>query len=155
PSQNDPATLAFSAVEDALKDSVFAGLDEPAEQPEKPVKPAPREAAPVSERARAADKIAAQAGSVANDDRFQGSKILYGLQSRTSQGPTLIAAGIAAAWVIGILLVAIIRHGGELGTAAFFGSNDFIGLVALAVIPVLGFFAIATLVRRAQDLRNA
>ncbi len=51
--------------------------------------------------------------------------------------------------------VAIIRNGRDLGTPAFFGSNEFIGLVALAVIPVLGFFAIATLIRRAQDLRNA
>ncbi|HHY48215.1 MAG TPA: hypothetical protein GYA10_00475, partial [Alphaproteobacteria bacterium] len=44
PTQSDPATLAFSAVEDALKDSVFAGLDQP-EQPQEaekqgPVRPA-------------------------------------------------------------------------------------------------------------------
>src|SRR6185503_18494743 len=43
----------------------------------------------------------------------------------------------------------------DFGSASFFGSNDFIGLVALTVIPVLGFFAIAALIRRAQDLRNA
>src|SRR5690606_15951107 len=119
PQQSDPATLAFSAVEDALKDSVFAGLDQPDEPQEKPgVKQVPRDEAR-SERARAADKIAAQAGSVANDDRFQGSKILYGLQTKTSQAPTLIAAGVSAAWLIGIVLVAMVRHGDELGSSAF------------------------------------
>ena len=39
--QNDPATLAFSAVEDALKDSVFAGLDQPAAAEEPAERPAP------------------------------------------------------------------------------------------------------------------
>ena len=155
--QNDPATLAFSAVEDALKDSVFAGLDEPEDQPAPAQGPRPvqRDGSQHAERSRVADKIAAQAGSVANDDRFQGSRILYGLQSKSSQAPTLIAALVAGGWVLAIILVAMIRHGGELGSPAFFGSNDFIGLVALAVIPVLGFFAISTLIRRAQDLRNA
>ena len=62
--QSDPATLAFSAVEDALKDSVFAGLDQPegaAPAPEKekqgPTKPAsvPRPANARTEQQRAAD----------------------------------------------------------------------------------------------------
>src|SRR6185503_10594028 len=57
--------------------------------------------------------------------------------------------------VVAIVAVALIRNGRDFGTPAFFGSNDFIGLVALAVIPVLGFFAISTLLRRANDLRNA
>ena len=84
--QNDPATLAFSAVEDALKDSVFANLDQPAAAEETPAeksapRPLPRDNSPRSERQRTADKFAAQTGSVANDDRFPSSKILYGLQS--------------------------------------------------------------------------
>src|SRR5690606_32034182 len=136
--QNDPATLAFSAVEDALKDSVFAGIDEPQEQPAPAAqgpRPVQREGSPRAERSKVADKIAAQAGSVANDDRFQGSRILYGLQSKSSQTPTLVAALVAGGWILAIILVATIRHGAELGSPAFFGSNDFIGLVALAVIP--------------------
>src|ERR1700712_3510628 len=158
--QDDPATLAFSAVEDALKDSVFGG---PA-QPDIQAQPEPMMSAPRSqggggggrtERARPADKIAAQSGSVANDDRFQGSRILYGLQSRSSQTPNLVAILVAVGWVVAILAVALLRNGSNFGTAGFYGSNDFIGLVALAIIPVLGFFAIATLIRRAQDLRNA
>ena len=60
--QNDPATLAFSAVEDALKDSVFAGLDEPEDQPAPAQGPRPvqRDGSPRAERSRVADKIAAQ-----------------------------------------------------------------------------------------------
>src|SRR5690606_8295628 len=153
--QSDPASLAFSAVEDALKDSVFAGLDQPDGTAEKqgPVRPAPREGGNGrTERQRTADKYAAQTGSVANDDRFQHSKILYGLQNRPSQRPTLIAAGVAAVWVVGLVLVALARNGDAIASGTFFGSDEFIGLVALAVIPVLGFFAISTLVRRAQDL---
>src|SRR5690606_34663787 len=121
-----------------------------------PVRPAPRDDGNGrSERQRAADKFAAKAGSVANDDRFQGSKILYDLHTRSSNAPNLIASLVSVVWVVAILLVAVVRHRGELGTPAFLGSNDFIGLVALAVIPVLGFFAVATLIRRAQELRNA
>src|SRR5215218_5552087 len=87
---SDPASLAFSAVEDALKDSMFgdpAAADgpAPADQPTRP-------AVERTERARATEKIAGQTGSVANDDRFQASKILYGLQARSSNAPTWIAA---------------------------------------------------------------
>ena len=63
---------------------------------------------------------------------------------------------IAIAWVVAIVGDrAHSQRSSDLGTAGFWASNDFIGLVALAIIPVLGFFAIATLIRRAQDLRNA
>ncbi|MBK8083797.1 MAG: hypothetical protein IPK28_08155 [Devosia sp.] len=160
--QNDPATLAFSAVEDALKDSVFAGLDQPAAAPEPPPqpersgpRPVTRDTSPRSERQRTADKFAAQTGSVANDDRFQSSRILYGLQSKSSGAPTMVAGFVALGWVVAIALVALIRNGAELGSPPFWGSNDFIGLVTLAVVPVVGIFAIAALIRRAQDLRNA
>src|SRR5690606_31832352 len=37
----------------------------------------------------------------------------------------------------------------------FAGTIEFIAILAIIVLPVLGFFAVATLVRRAQDLRNA
>ncbi|RYG97267.1 MAG: hypothetical protein EON57_13990, partial [Alphaproteobacteria bacterium] len=161
--QNDPATLAFSAVEDALKDSVFAGLDQPAaaEQPaERPApslgpKPVQRESSPRTERQRTADKFAAQTGSVANDDRFQSTKILYGLQQKPAGNTTMVAALVSLGWVVAIALVAVVRNGSDLGTPAFWGSNDFIGLLALAIVPVIGIFAVATLIRRAQDLRNA
>ncbi|HTN60357.1 MAG TPA: hypothetical protein VL147_02240, partial [Devosia sp.] len=141
--------MAFSAVEDALKDSVFS-LDTPKDTaPDK--RPADR-----SERLRAADKIASQAGNVANDDRFPASKILYGLQSRSSSTPTVIALVLSIIWLLATGAAAYIRYGSELANfGAFVGTIDFIGVVAIMVLPVLGFFAVATLFRRAQDLRNA
>ena len=82
---NDPAALAFSAVEDALKESVFNMDNAPQQAPErKPADPGR------SDRLRAADKIAQQAGAVANDDRYP-SKILYSLQNRSSSTPTWVA----------------------------------------------------------------
>lgn len=66
---NDPAALAFSAVEDALKESVFAMDNAPQQEPNRKPGNAGR-----SERLRAADKIAQRAGAVANDDRYPDRK---------------------------------------------------------------------------------
>ena len=147
---NDPAALAFSAVEDALKESMFS-LDEPAPQPSE-TKPEPAR----SERLRAADKIAQQAGPVANDDRFPTSKILYGLQHSSSATPTWIALGLSILWLAVSGIGGYLRYGDELANpGAFVGTIEFIGLLAIMVLPVFGFFAVASLIRRAQDLRNA
>lgn len=149
--QNDPAALAFSAVEDALKESVF-NLDGPApREPErKPADPAR------TERLRAADKIAQQAGSVANDDRISTSRLLYNLQSRSSSTPTVLALLLSIAWLLVSGTVAWLRFSAEMTNfGQFLGSIEFIALIAIMVLPVMGFFAVATLFRRAQDLRNA
>lgn len=144
---NDPAALAFSAVEDALKASVFDTDTAP---------PSSRSATqPRSERLRTADKIAAQAGSVANDDRLQGSKILYGLQTRASSTPTWVALGASAVWVLGTVIAGALRFSGDFAKPGFIGSLEFMTWLGIVIIPVIGFFAIATLVRRAQDLRLA
>ncbi|MEO5806926.1 hypothetical protein [Devosia sp.] len=148
---NDPAALAFSAVEDALKDSVF-NLDSPTQAP------ADKRAAeqPRSERLRAADKIAAQAGSVANDDRFPTSKLLYNLQNKSSNAPTWIALVLSLVWLAATGVSGYLRYQEQLKSfGSFVGTIDFISLLAVMVLPVLGFFGIATLFRRAQDLRNA
>src|SRR5436305_3665401 len=105
-SANDPAALAFSAVEDALKDSVF-NLDEPVEN--RAPGPQFRDNPGRYERLRAADKHAAQTGSVANDDRFQSSKILYGLQSKPSTRPTYIAVTLSVVWVVATLFAGFVR----------------------------------------------
>ena len=44
-----------------------------------------------------------------------------GLQSRSSQAPNLVAILVAAAWVVAIIAVALIRNGRDFGTPAFFG----------------------------------
>ena len=147
---NDPAALAFSAVEDALKDSVFNLDSTPEKTPERRTSDTAR-----SERLRAADKIAQQAGPVANDDRFP-AKILYNLNSRSSSAPTWIALVLSAVWLCVAGAVAWLRYGPQLSNfGQFAGTIDFVGLLAILFLPVVGFFAVATLFRRAQDLRNA
>src|SRR4029078_3480021 len=86
-----------------LKDSVFGGESSSAPSPrEEAPAPSPSLSAAASapaqprpgsraDRARVADKQAAMSGSVANDDRFQGSRILYGLQSRSNSTPSFFA----------------------------------------------------------------
>src|SRR6218665_3641214 len=118
---NDPAALAFSAVEDALKESVFNLDSTPQQAPEK--KPETSR----SERLRAADKIAQQAGAVANDDRFPTSKILYNLQNRSSAAPTCVALVLSVGWLAVVGLVAWLRYGAQMGNfGQFVGSIDFI-----------------------------
>src|SRR5690554_4264959 len=148
---NDPAALAFSAVEDALKESVF-NMDNAAQQASER-KPA---ATGRSERLRAADKIAQQAGPVANDDRYPASKILYSLQNRSSLAPIWVALLVSLAWLAISGAGGWLRYGDQFSDfGRFVGTIDFIALAAIMVVPVVGFFGIATLFRRAQDLRNA
>jgi len=148
---NDPAALAFSAVEDALKESVFgtASDDRAGQRP-------PRETVNRSERLRTADKFAKQTGPVANDDRFQNAKVAYPVQGTASSAPTWIAIGMSVVWIVGTLIAGYMRYGSQMTNfGSFIGSIDFVSFLAILVLPVLGFFAIATLVRRAQDLRLA
>ena len=152
--QNDPAALAFSAVEDALKDSVF-NL-EPTAQPAQDKKAEKKPDQARSERLRAADRIAQQAGAVANDDRVSASKLLYNLQTRSSATPTWLALLLSIVWIAAVATVAWLRFGPQmLDFGTFAGSIEFVATLAIMVVPVLGFFAVATLFRRAADLRNA
>src|SRR6185312_14842166 len=112
---NDPAALAFSAVEDALKDSVFNLDSTPEQKPERRASDAAR-----SERLRAADKIAQQAGPVANDDRFPSSKILYNLQNRSSATPTWIALLLSLVWLAVASAVAWLRYGPQMSNFGAF-----------------------------------
>ena len=152
----DPAALAFSAVENALRDSVFS-LDNPedgqtesaAEKPEVPV-----------EREQTAEKISSKSSNVANDDRYgSSSRLMYNLQARPSSVPIWVAILMSILWTAGTGLIGWLRFGDQLAQPgqmnAFLGTADFAGLLAIAALPVLGFFAVAILVRRAQDLRIA
>ncbi|MBU1176551.1 MAG: hypothetical protein KKH72_14200 [Alphaproteobacteria bacterium] len=154
---DDPAALAFSAVENALKDSVFpseAGGSPrrlPRKREDEPMKPA--------ERRRSGEKIASQTGSVANDDRMPSAGLLYSLQSRTSNTPLILASVLSLIWLAMTGGVGFLRYNAELASAgganAFFASPEFAGLVALIALPIVGFFAVAILVRRAQELKIA
>src|SRR5690606_22050967 len=130
PPANDPAALAFSAVEDALKESVF-NL-EPTEKPEPDKKPAAEQPTARSERLRAATRIAAQANTVANDDRVQPSRILYDLQTRSSSTPTWVAIILSVVWLGATGAAGYLRYQDQLrDLSSFVGTLDFIGLVAL------------------------
>ncbi|RYF98796.1 MAG: hypothetical protein EON94_12500, partial [Caulobacteraceae bacterium] len=145
--------MAFSAVEDALKESVF-NMDSAAQQA--PVEKRPVAEGARSERLRAADKIAQQAGAVANDDRFPTSKILYSLQNRSSAAPIWIAVILSVVWLVVSGAGGYLRYGPQMSNfGQFVGTIDFIALLAIMVLPVFGLVAVATLFRRAQDLRNA
>ena len=165
PPKDDPAALAFSAVENALKDSVFSMDDKPARKVEsqpanrEPKREQRREGPTNTERLRAADKIAAQASSVANDDRSTAASALYALQSRASNAPIWFAITASLLWLIGVGLIAALRYGPRfaegLSVAEFVQSLDFAALAAIIALPILAMISIAFLVRRAQDLRLA
>ena len=98
----------------------------PADQPD------PRPQSTRTERARAADKIAGQTGSVANDDRFQASQDpLWPPGPLLAARPTWIAALVSVVWVVAVVLLAARpqrqRHSAR---PQFFGSSDFISLFA-------------------------
>ena len=154
---DDPAALAFSAVENALKDSVFAPEEAP--QQKRPARKGAEPNAVSAERRRSGEKIASQTSSVANDDRLAGAGLLYSLQSRSSNTPIIIAALLSLVWLAATIGVGVLRYSAELtasGSAtSFFSSPEFAGLLAVIGLPVIGFFAVAILVRRAQELRIA
>jgi hypothetical protein len=85
----DPAALAFSAVEDALKDSVF-NLDERSQELPPLDLPDDEE----EERRRAGEKLAAHTASVANDDRRGAGRGPNAPIARASALPILIAAAV-------------------------------------------------------------
>src|SRR5690606_31062481 len=120
-------------------------LDETAESASEKKPSAPAR----SDRLRAADKIAQQAGVVANDDRISTSKLLYSLQSRSSNTPTYLALGLSAVWLIACGTVAWLRFSPQMSNfGQFMGSVEFVALLAIVVLPIVGFFAVATLFRR-------
>jgi hypothetical protein len=145
----DPAALAFSAVEDALKDSVF-NLDDNSEDLPPLELPDDEE-----ERRRAGEKLAAHTASVANDDRRGGARG-PAVIPRASARPVLIAAALAVIWLAAVLGTEYLRYRTlAAGTSIFSSGIDFISFLALLFLPPAGFFAIATLMRRSQDLRLA
>jgi len=155
----DPAALAFSAVEAALKDSVFSIEDAKSPPAEQKQKPAKTEKPAEAERQRSAKRIAGKTSSPANDDAFAAQRILYSMQSRPSAAPIWIAALLSILWLAGTGVISWLRFGEQLTDpqqfVGFSTTAEFAGLLAIAFLPVLGFFAVGILVRRAQELRVA
>ena len=154
--KTDPAALAFSAVENALKSSINESGATKSDNLTAP----PRKTGNSSrDRAKTAERIAAQTGSVANDDRFSPASVIYGLGAKPSAAPLWIAAILSIVWlaITGFAAFSqyntLVAQGQDLAGIAT--TLDFVSAVAVTLLPVLGFFAVAILVRRAQDLRIA
>jgi len=177
PANNDAASLAFSAVENALKDSFLepetnnsrkkksssqkssSNFQNSSVQNSSVNAPNSISAADAMAKSRAAERIAAKTGSVANDDRFSPSRVLYGLNAKPSKAPLWIASILSIVWIAITGFAALDGISTQLSQGAnnlsILGSLDFASTVATVFLPVLGFFAIAILARRAQDLRIA
>ncbi|VAW24224.1 hypothetical protein MNBD_ALPHA11-1335, partial [hydrothermal vent metagenome] len=165
---NDAASLAFSAVENALKGSILEpDAKSNSSAPRNSAKQANSQtkganalnSADIQDKSRAARRIAAKTGSVANDDRHSPSRVLYGLNAKPSKAPIWIATVLSIFWVAITSIAASngisdqVTQGASVIT--ILGSLDFASTIATVLLPVLGFFAIAILARRAQDLRIA
>ncbi|MCB9994202.1 MAG: hypothetical protein H6873_11165 [Hyphomicrobiaceae bacterium] len=154
--ENDPASLAFSAVENALKESMNSASSSGNSASAGANRPAQKAAA---ERQSAASRIAQRTGNVANDDRFSPARLIYGMNSKPSSGPFVFAGLASIVWLALTLFIAWTQFGATLGeeggAASFLQSTEFAGLLAVVILPIVGFFAVALLARRAQDLRIA
>jgi len=151
----DPASLAFSAVENALDGSAAAKA--PAETVTNKAKSNNTKTTPA--RTRSAERIAARTKGIANDDRSSAAGILYSLQSKSTSTPYWVAAFASIVWGAVIGALGFFRFGENLTDTALLSQTlrtpEFAGYAALLVIPILAFFAIAVMTKRANDLRLA
>jgi hypothetical protein len=146
----DPATLAFSAVENALKDSVLSDSETSPKKKfddlDRPAEPAKKET-----RKKVAKKIASKSEQVANDQtlrtnsstRNDSSKYLYKLQAKASSAPLWIAAIFSLLWFGAVGVVAWLRFGEQITNIAklipFMKTIEFTDILAIAFLPIFGF----------------
>ena len=110
--------------------------------------------ASTEERRTVAHKQASIGASVANDDLWRATpRGPAARKQRSSNLPFYVAAAVAPLWVAAAMTSAVLR--GDFQRAGYFVSPDFVGLFALAILPAIGTFAIASLVKRSRDLRDA
>jgi hypothetical protein len=89
----------------------------------------------------------------ANDDRHSVGQILRSLNARPSRTPMVLATFVSAAWIV---LVALYAYGNKvtLATASDLEARpDLVLYALLALGPVLFFFVMAMMARRAQEMR--
>ena len=100
---------------------------------------------------------APRAAQPANDDRPGVGAVLSSMHRRPSKSPFWAALFVSVLWIAGIIaytsLVYIPATPGLSGVADLASTPALPILAASAVLPVLLFFALATLVWRTQDLR--
>ena len=89
----------------------------------------------------------------ANDDRANIGQILQALRRRPSRTPYIIAGVIAAAWAAGGIAAAYVFRGELDLFATPLGAAATVGTFSAIVVPVIFFFVLAHMFRRAQDMR--
>src|SRR5690606_5861485 len=96
----------------------------------------------------------------ANDDgRKSPAAILRSLDMRSGRSALRIAAAVSLLWVAGGLGVANLLYGPEIwqirSLADLSAMPGAIGVAIFIILPVMLFFSFATMISRAQELRNA
>ncbi|MGP0058617.1 MAG: hypothetical protein ACLPID_04945 [Beijerinckiaceae bacterium] len=89
----------------------------------------------------------------ANDDRHSVGQILRSLNARPSRTPMVLATFVSAAWIVLVVLYAYANKV-TLATASDLEARpDLVLYALLALGPVLFFFVMAMMARRAQEMR--
>ncbi len=155
----DPAALAFSAVENALKDSI---LENDSKKSTKEQKSAIDQNAKsgINDREQTAKKIYKKTNTPANEDRLLArSKFYTKIRTSSSSAPLWIATLLSVLWLSLMFFVGWVNWSEQLLNPELLSklviSNEFLTFLALTILPILSFFAIAILLRRAKDLRLA
>ena len=157
---SDPTEEALSAIREALS------TGQPARPGEAAAAPAP-DNDPVQAPPPAADLFReepqpttwesdeAPPRQAANDDRANLGRILQAMHRRPARTPYIVASVAAFIWTAGALATAFLYRGElqALFAAPRSGIAVVIGLVSAIAVPVIVFYAIAHMFRRAQDLR--
>src|SRR6185437_1089441 len=90
----------------------------------------------------------------ANDDRQSVGQILQSMQRRPSRAPYMAAFFLSAVWVLLGIVVGISYFGSDLRAIAAQGVHPTLFALAAGIcLPVLLFYVLAHMVRRAQELR--
>ena len=133
----DPTEAALSAIQDALKVGNGDTSPQPPHSPDDP------------------GLFPAEPRQPANDDRQQVGEILQALQRRSGRGAYLIAGIAGIVWAaIGLALAwAFSTDIAALFVTPRVGYSVVAAIAAAILLPIIGFYAIAHLLSRAQDLR--
>src|SRR5205085_3903747 len=90
----------------------------------------------------------------ANDDRQSVGQILQSMQRRPSRAPYFAALLLSIAWVALGVFIGIAYFGGDFRQLSTQGAHPTLfALAAGIVLPVLLFYVLAHMIRRAQELR--
>ena len=110
-------------------------------------------AAPVRTRTADVEEVR-PSQRAANDDRQSVGQILQSMQRRPSRAPYMAAFFLSAVWVLLGIVVGLSYFGTDIKAIASQGVHPTLFALAAGIcLPVLLFYVLAHMVRRAQELR--